>query len=256
MHADPDDIAALAFDPGGASHGVVRDHVRSCSSCQSLQVSLASVARGLRESADDGPLVAPPEDVRRRVLAAAMSDPGVSEPTSPLETTAEEPATVLPMRPARARLRGVPLWAAGLAAAVTLVAGLGIGRMTVDPETPAGPPVDVVASTDLTSLEGAEPRGLASAVRTGGADRAGDVVTLRIDADALGGQEGIHEVWLLNVDGTRLIAVGLLTAGDEGEFEVPESLLDAGYRIVDISVEPDDGDPTHSGVSLARGELV
>jgi Anti-sigma-K factor rskA len=53
-----------------------------------------------------------------------------------------------------------------------------------------------------------------------------------------------------------MVAVGLLASGEEGEFEVPVRLLEEGYRIVDISVEPDDGDPTHSGVSLARGELV
>ena len=63
-------------------------------------------------------------------------------------------------------------------------------------------------------------------------------------------------MWLINVDGKRMVAVGLLASGDEGEFEVPLRLIDEGYRIVDISIEPDDGDPTHSGVSLARGELA
>ena len=50
--------------------------------------------------------------------------------------------------------------------------------------------------------------------------------------------------------------VGVLASGDEGDFGVPLGLIEEGYRIVDISVEPDDGDPTHSGVSLARGELA
>ena len=63
-------------------------------------------------------------------------------------------------------------------------------------------------------------------------------------------------MWLINVDGTRMVALGVLAAGDAGEFPVPRGLLDEGYRIVDISVEPEDGDPTHSGVSLARGELA
>ena len=34
-----------------------------------------------------------------------------------------------------------------------------------------------------------------------------------------------------------------------------EGLDLAGYPIVDISLEPLDGDPVHSKVSLARGEL-
>lgn len=274
-HATPDDVAALALDPESVPPEV-RDHVASCPSCRVLQAGLVAVADGLRRGRDDGPLVAPPDDVRRRVLAAAASgtpqqpgqrpEPPREAPPAALPATSPEtppepqqlPAAQVPapaVTPIRDRRRGVPVWAAGLAAAVALVAGLGIGRTTggTDPEPPA--PADLVASAELTTVEGTDPRGLARAVRA--ADREGDdVVTLRINAEALGDQDGIHEVWLLHTDGTRMVAVGLLAAGEEGEFEVPVELLDAGYRIVDISVEPEDGDPTHSGVSLARGELT
>ena len=60
----------------------------------------------------------------------------------------------------------------------------------------------------------------------------------------------------INLDGERMVSLGFLASGETGEFEVPARLMDEGYRIVDISDEPDDGDPTHSGVSLARGELA
>ena len=83
--------------------------------------------------------------------------------------------------------------------------------------------------------------------------RTDDTLTLRVSASELGDEDGFHEVWLINVDGNRMVALGVLAAGDDGEFDVPMGLIDEGYRIVDISVEPDDGDPTHSGVSLARG---
>ena len=138
-------------------------------------------------------------------------------------------------------------------AAVALLAGLGLGRLTVaDPAPEAVDPVPgtVVAAADLTALDSDAPRGVASAVEKG------DTITLRVSAEQLGGEDGVHEVWLINVDGKRMVAVGLLASGDEGEFEVPLRLIDEGYRIVDISIEPDDGDPTHSGVSLARGELA
>ena len=271
-HATPDDVAALALEPESVPPEV-RDHVASCPSCRVLQAGLVAVAEGLRSGRDDGPFVAPSDDVRRRVLAAASGTPEQAEqqpqqrpepprealPAALVEPQPEQrPAGQRPehaVTPILERRRGVPVWAAGLAAAVALVAGLGIGRITggTDPEPPA--PADLVASAELTTVEGTDGRGLARAVRA--ADRQGDdVVTLRINAEALGDQDGIHEVWLLHTDGTRMVAVGLLAAGDEGEFEVPVELLDAGYRIVDISVEPEDGDPTHSGVSLARGELT
>jgi anti-sigma-K factor RskA len=139
---------------------------------------------------------------------------------------------------------------AAVAAALTLVAGVGLGRLTTGPGDEPEDTATVVASASLTSLEGSDPRGLARVVDTG------DSVTLRVRARELGDEDGFHEVWLINVDGTRMVALGVLADGDVGEFEVPRGLLDEGYRIVDISVEPEDGDPTHSGVSLARGELA
>ena len=129
------------------------------------------------------------------------------------------------------------------------VAGLGLGRLTVaEPGSPD--PGSVVAAADLTALDSDADRGVASAVRDD------DTLTLRVRARELGDEDGFHEVWLINVDGTRMVALGVLAEGDTGEFQVPQGLIDEGYRIVDISVEPDDGDPTHSGVSLARGELA
>ena len=107
-----------------------------------------------------------------------------------------------------------------------------------------------MAATPLTALDSDAERGEASAVQTD------DTFTIRVSASELGDEPGVHEVWLINVDGKRMISIGLLASGDEGEFAVPMDLIDEGYRIVDISVEPDDGDPTHSGVSIARGELA
>jgi hypothetical protein len=246
MHVDAEDLAALALDPAGV-RPEVREHVAGCSSCRKEAEGLAAVAGGVRAAGAEGRLVPPPSDRRGRVLAAA------TEAAHPGPAVRDDGAggDVVPLTPARTTRRGVPVWAAGLAAAVTLVAGLGLGRLTAgDGPVDQGGGGNVVAAADLTVVEGEDARGVAEAVRTD------DVVTLRIDADALGDAEGHHEVWLLNVDGARMVAVGLLPTGDVGEFTVPARLLEQGYRVVDISVEPDDGDPTHSGVSLARGELV
>ena len=246
MHADAEDLAALALDPTAVAPGT-REHVSSCTACRTTSDELRAVAAGLSAAASEGRLVAPPAGLRDRVLdeLAVDTDPG---PT--------QRADVVPLRPrSRSHGRAVPVWAAGLAAAATLVVGLGLGRVSAPTEAPPGRPVvsgSVVAAADLTTVEGGDPRGLAEALR-GGDD---DVVTLHVDAEALGDDGGIHEVWLLNVDGERMVALGLLAAGDEGEFDVPVGLIERGYRVVDISVEPVDGDPTHSGVSLARGELT
>ncbi len=151
------------------------------------------------------------------------------------------------------RRRGVPTWLAAVAASVTLLVGVGGGMLIAggdDPAEEAAPEPTVVSSTDLVSLDAdAQERGRAQ-VR-----RQDDQVALHVDAQSLDGPDGIREVWLLNVDGSRMISLGLLSRGEQGDFEFPVDLLDEGYRIVDISYEPRDGDPTHSGRSLARGTL-
>ena len=239
-HVDLDDLADLVLDPD-ATPEVVREHVATCPACTDRLHALLDV----RRLAVGGPLVAPPARVRDRVLDEVRGN----------EATTATPSPV-PLHDAQARRearrRRVPVWAAGLAAGVALVAGLGLGRLVSDGGTDPGPEASeaVVAATDLTALDSSAARGVASAVRTD------DTITLRVQARELGDEDGFHEVWLINVDGTRMVALGVLAAGDAGEFQVPRGLLDEGYRIVDISVEPDDGDPTHSGVSLARGELA
>lgn len=249
-HVDLDDLAGLALDDAREE---VRRHVGSCADCSALLDALTQ-ARAL---AGEGPLVAPPAHVRDRVLAhvhdtdAAVDGPDDGPDDGPVAEPI--PLPVADRRDARPPRRGVPAWMAGLAAGLALVAGLGLGRLTVgEPDQPEAtePPATVVAAADLTALDSDAPRGEARAVRSD------DTVTLRVSARELGDEDGFHEVWLINVDGTRMVALGVLAPGDAGEFDVPQGLIDEGYRIVDISVEPDDGDPTHSGVSLARGELA
>ena len=238
-HAELDDLAGLALDHDDVSPDVQR-HVDGCLQC-SEAVDAFAAARAL---AGGGPLVAPPQHVRNQVM------------THVRRGTPDAPSAPIPLPVAleshpRAR-RGISPWLAGIAAALALLAGLGLGRVTGGPApTPeAVDPGTVVAAADLTALDSDAARGVASAVETA------DAVTLRVSAEELGDEDGVHEVWLINVDGKRMVAIGLLASGDEGQFEVPLGLIDKGYRIVDISVEPDDGDPTHSGVSLARGELA
>ena len=240
-HVDLDDLADLVLDPD-ATPDSVREHVESCPACTDKLAALFDV----RRLASGEPLVAPPARVREQVLAQVgeLPDEVVLRPV-PLQVAAPVPAEARPRR-------RVPVWAAGLAAGVALVGGLGLGRLTLDDAVTPGreAPEAVVAAADLTALDSTDGRGVASVVESD------DTITLRVRASELGAEDGFHEVWLINVDGKRMVALGVLADGDTGEFQVPRGTLDEGYLIVDISVEPDDGDPTHSGVSLARGELV
>ncbi len=52
-----------------------------------------------------------------------------------------------------------------------------------------------------------------------------------------------------------MISLGALTAGSQGRFTIPAGTDLSVYTIVDVSVEPLDGDPAHSKESLLRGTL-
>jgi anti-sigma-K factor RskA len=79
------------------------------------------------------------------------------------------------------------------------------------------------------------------------------VLRLELDADAP--DEGYLEVWLIDSDVVGMVPVGVVSAGTE-ELVLPPDIDVGQFPIVDVSVEPLDGDPTHSGMSIARGQLA
>ncbi|GGD07998.1 anti-sigma factor [Nocardioides daphniae] len=242
-HVATDLLAALAMGDDPAELGLdadARDHLASCPSCTdevaALRETLELIAAGGGTT-----LTPPPPSVWEAVKA---------EIDRPAGAPAAAPAPVTSLA---SRRRGVPTWLATVAATVALAAGVGLGAWVVQPDEKddATPQAQVLGEAPLASLDAAaEDRG-AAVVR-----RADDHLVLHVEASDLGGPDGTREVWLINVDGKRMVSLGLLPVGEAGDFDFPERLLDQGYRIVDISFEPDDGNPVHSGTSLARGEIA
>jgi len=62
-------------------------------------------------------------------------------------------------------------------------------------------------------------------------------------------------VWLLDLEQGRMVALGVLDDRGRGRLTLPDGVRVADYPEVDVSLEPDDGDPAHSGDSVLRGEL-
>ncbi|MGF1652094.1 MAG: anti-sigma factor [Actinomycetales bacterium] len=82
---------------------------------------------------------------------------------------------------------------------------------------------------------------------------------LRLTLDELPEVPGYHGVWLIDPESGQMVSLGVLpgAAGTAaGTFVVPPGLDLSAYTLVDVSDEPLDGDPTHSGVSLLRGTLA
>lgn len=154
-------------------------------------------------------------------------------------------AEVVSLTAARARRTRRPLLAAAAIAAVALVA------------VPVGLAVRSSRSSQCPS-EQASLSALADFNGTGTAALA-QGCSLEIDLSALpplqGG--GYYEAWLLEIQDGKL--KDLVPLGDVGgtrdSFKVASSVDLKRYNVVDISREPNDGNPAHSGDSILRGRL-
>jgi len=266
-HPDDDALAGLAL--GEPAPPEVAEHVRGCASCSDALATLRDTITTLRAPVPE--LVAPPVSVWDAVGAEIDRGPGVrSTSTSTTSVTstssagAEPPASpsavdddlarqrairgVSGARDARGGRRRFPVaWVAGAAAAGLVVGVLGARAL----DDGQGDPVVTVATTSLDTLDTQQAKGTADVVRRDGQLDL-TVSTQRIDPDG-----GYLEVWLINKDLKRMVSVGVLEQGSDGQsFAIPQELLDQGYVIVDISREGFDGAPQHSGDSVVRGTLA
>lgn len=138
------------------------------------------------------------------------------------------------------RRRLTPIFAA--AAAVVLVAVI-VTAVTLWPDPSSD---TVLAATQLDTLAG-NGSGSAELVNHRGH------MQLHLHTADLDPEGGYIEVWMIDPSVTRMISLGPLRA--DGSYDLPDTMDPSDFPIVDISVEPNDGDPTHSGTSLLRGQL-
>jgi hypothetical protein len=262
-HCTPEDLGLAAL-----GEPLDRDSAAHLAGCAACGTEVARLRRAVDvlavpELAEPGPPVAPPPGLwagiaaatgvvtapRPDVVAASAPSAGPVPDVPPVPLTArpvtpapDAPlAPVVPLRPRRSRL--LP------AAAAALVVGLGIGAggvLLTDRGDDGGVPV---AAAALDPLEGSDASGRAEVV-----EREDGTRVLRVELSADAPSEGYYEAWLLDESVSGLIPLGVVRAGTE-DFELPEGLDLGEYPVVDVSVEPLDGDPAHSGVSVARGLL-
>lgn len=234
VHLNDELLAALAADP---DHRLAPDelrHLRSCASCTDELEALSDLVRDVR--------AVRPADLR----------PPRPSVWAGVERELEADEAVAPGRPRTAARRRTLV---AVAAVSGLVVGIG-GTLGVLASRPtSGPVADrpaLLASAVLAPLPGRSGEGTAELVRDH------DVLQLRVHA-SLGTtpSRDFHEVWLINGDGRRMYALGVLPSSGDASYALPgpmDERLD-GYQTVDISLEPDDGDAAHSQQSLVRGRL-
>jgi anti-sigma-K factor RskA len=101
--------------------------------------------------------------------------------------------------------------------------------------------------------------GVGAAAASGRATMAGDGGDRRmtLTADDLPALDPgqYYEVWLLDPDAGTVFPVGVLPPDGEARFTLPATVV-GRYQVIDVSLEADDGDPTHSKRSLLRGRYA
>lgn len=242
MPVDPDDLAVLALRRADARS---EDHDGNALEGTAVlldpgeRAHLASLRRvvdvGRAVRADDRDLVAPPPDLWSGITAEAL---GPDVRTAPGGVVADLDAH-------RRNRRGG--WLAAAAAVVLLLGAVGVWMAGT-----AGQDRDeLVASADLSLLAGGGSGTAELRERDDGLHLVVDVAGL-----SPAQQADFYELWLLTPEGGDPHSMlkfderdGLLDA------PIPEGMDPAEFPVVDISEEIDDGDESHSGLSILRGSF-
>ena len=203
---------------------------------------------------DDAEIEAKLRELHAEGLELLQPPPEVWDGIESAVRSGDEPdRRVVPLEPRRRRARRVVLSSA--AAAVLAIAGVAAWVATTSDFDAVIASSTLAYDPDSFDPLGAAARASAELVERDGGHRIVivDAVLPAVEADA------DLEAWLIRPDDqgnvADLVSLGLVDPADPGSLAVPAGYDPALYSVVDISVEPRDGDPAHSGRSILRGML-
>jgi anti-sigma-K factor RskA len=207
---------------------------------------MADIEAILRElDTDDLVLESPPDEVWDRIADQLEFDDGRHDSRS------RGGGTVVAAPFGRRRAWMLPLSAA---AAVILVVAVAVTLSRSDSST-------TLAHADLEFQPGFDEAGATAAASADlVADDGSELIeiddaSLPFDLD----EDAALELWLIEPDAegnvVDLVSLGDIAADGTRTFSVPAGYDPTVYSVVDISIEPRDGDASHSGRSILRGAL-
>ncbi len=227
-HLEQDDLMLVAFgeQPEDDAAAV---HLASCAHCQAEVRALTQLVAVGRQTDQVGDLPAPPARVWAGIEAQTRLGSKPEKPSQPIVNKAPWLKLAL------------------VGAAAAIVAAVGTWAV-VRPDTPAPP--TVVASAQLKAFGTTPAQAKGSAEVFSGGRLAVDVANLPSAGT------GYYEVWLIDPGTSQMFSVGVMGSDPRATFPLPPNVDLARYKLVDVSVEQFDNQPTHSGNSLLRGVLT
>jgi len=240
-HLDPDRLAGRALGTDDPLTAAEEMHLDSCAECRDELAQLSRIAE-LSHHPEE-PAQVPADAIWRSIQDQLASQAPAATRT---EVAAEPPpsppaVSELPRRTPRPRS-----WLLVAAAAVVgLIIGVGVTTVAVRDR------VEVTSRTALEALPGQTGQGTAELISDRGRGE------LRVQIDAPLTPDRYREVWLINTDGQRMYPLGVLPDDGRATYPLPPALAGQlqGFTIVDVSIEPYDGNPAHSRDSQVRGTL-
>jgi anti-sigma-K factor RskA len=227
-------------------------------------IDIEKVEALLRELPTENALLEdPPAALWDRIVGELdATAPGETSSTADISFTADAPveaaaaaAPVIVLDSRRRRLAPV-LLAAAAALVLVLAGAVIISNRSGDSST-------VVATAELSYDETFDELGVSAVAGAELVENDDGSAEIRIVGASLPSptDEPVDlELWLIEPDAegsvADLVSLGLIDPARPGVYEVPDGYDPGTFFVVDISVEPRDGEPTHSGRSILRGALV
>lgn len=189
----------------------------------------------LREGPVDPPTEKPDLSVWMGIASELGDEVAVGETAEEAAAAEASDGKVVSLAQRRSRGRNMAIITAFAAALLLVAIPLALASRGGSPDQLA----------ELAALEGFAGAGEAEL----------DGRTLTVDLEGLEAltDGATYDLWLLDDSGDPRW-IGFATA--EGSFDIPEDVDLDRYNVVDVSIEPDDGDETHSGNSVLRGGLT
>ncbi len=157
-------------------------------------------------------------------------------------------------RPARRRRLVLRPVAAALASIALLAVGIGAGLVLSNDDDGGGAGGGDLERVQLAPVvSAAENAGGVAELRP----EAGGRATVELSGLRPSGDRDFYELWLLGDDG-ELVSLGSVRVPESGNatLDVELPVDPKQFRYLDVSREPDDGDPGHSTISILRGPVT
>jgi anti-sigma factor RsiW len=231
-HCDDELLSLVALEESAATSEALT-HLTQCPLCAARLAELSSVVMTARSISESDQLVDPPADLWGRIA----QEVGLAPESNVRELKSRRPRLVFLL--------------AGAAAVGLVLGGLGTSLLVGRDGSNSGA-IDgatIVASAELAPMSTVAVTGSASI------EQRADSRVLTVDVSELPATDGYYEVWLATADTKTMVAMGILSAGQHGEYPLPPAMDMAAYPVVDVSVEHFDGNPEHGTESLVRGTL-